>query len=369
MDRFKRRNREEWVQKSQDMEKECTRRIKEVATSFIRDPRQIAEALQFGSRFYSYSVRNTQLMYSQNPHATYVQSFPAWKKLGYSVKRGETGMKIFVPVQVTLLSIDGNVVRLSDATKQQQEDYHKGKIEGHMVTRFKLGTVFDIAQTTFPPEKYPELYSVGYPSELHEDICKGLMDYARDEVHCNVKSEDLHAITLRGFFNLSTNEIVVNSSLQGTQKLSTFAHELGHAIIHNSPSSKSVSRKELEADALDIMIESGFGLELTDARKDHLASHYYRFEEELKEALGSDISEEKLMEGMDDVLSSVYGTYNDIIDSINLHVEKYVPLERLKDMTKDLEVDVEESFLQKGIDKEISQESRSVDLDFDELER
>lgn len=329
MAKFAKKNKEEWVQQSKEKERECTEKIKQIAESYVRDPALIADALAFGSRFYTYSVKNTQLMYAQNPSAMYVQSYPAWKKQGYSVKRGETGMKIFVPVKVTLLDINGDTVKLSDATKQQQEDYHKGKIQGSVITRFKIGTVFDIAQTTFPPEKYPELFCVGYPSEKHDDICEGLIDYCKNFVHCDVKLEDLHSITLRGFYNRNSNEIAINSSLQGTQKLSTFAHELGHAIIHNSWIDTSTSQKELEADALDIMIESGFGLEVTDARKDHLVNHFKAFTKEVEEELGEDFSEAVLSERINDVLSSVFGTYNDIVEDINACVEKYVPHEIL----------------------------------------
>ena len=87
---------EEWVEKNKQMEQEMADRIKSIGESFINDPAAIAEALAFGSQFYRYSERNVTLIYSQKRDAQYVQSFPAWKKMGYSVKRGETGLKIWV---------------------------------------------------------------------------------------------------------------------------------------------------------------------------------------------------------------------------------------------------------------------------------
>ena len=88
MAKFAKKEKEEWIQKTKQMEKDCTEKVKQIAESYIQNPVLIADALSFGSRFYSYSVRNNQLIFAQNPHAVYVQSYPAWKKMGYSVKRG-----------------------------------------------------------------------------------------------------------------------------------------------------------------------------------------------------------------------------------------------------------------------------------------
>jgi hypothetical protein len=359
MKRYSKKDREEWVEKNKQMEQEMTDRIKSIGESFINDPAAIAEALAFGSQFYRYSERNITLIYSQKRDAQYIQSFPAWKKMGYSVKRGETGLKIWVPVKVTLLNINGNNVPLSEATKEQKEAYRKGDIEGKVISRFKIGTVFDIGQTTFPPEDYPKLFSVGYPSELHEDLCKGVADFAKDVIHCDVKYEDLSSATLRGFYSRDLNQIVINSSLKGTQKLSTLCHELGHALRHNTVSKLSTHGKELEADAVSVMIESGLGLELTDARKDHLADHYRDFKAEIKQELGKDFTDEAMIQKIDDMLSSVYSTYNDIVEDLNKSIEKYVPQERLLEYQKNNEVS-HEQLPKKDIDV-----APEMDMDYD----
>ena len=343
MARFSKQEKAEWVKNAKAMEKDCSNRIKEIAKNYVRDPKTIVDALAFGSRFYNYSRKNMQLIFSQNPSALYVQSFPAWKKMGYSVKKGQKGLKVWAPVKTTLLHIGDEYIKLSDASKQQKEAYHKGEIEGRETTRFMLGSVFDIAQTTYPPEKYPELFSVGYPSSMHNDICKGLIDYAQDYVHFDVKVNDLSSITLRGYCSPGEKQIVLNSSLADTQKLSTMSHELGHAIRHSLGDGLSTCRKEFEADSLSIMIESGFGLEQTDSRKAHLCQHFNAYCDELKTELGENFNEEILEDKVNEVLSSVYGTYAACIDNINKCVEQYVPKERLleyerKQMAKKLEI-------------------------------
>ena len=78
----------------------------DVRDSSQENPETIAELLQFGSKFYRYHVRNTMLIYQQNPHATYVQSYKAWKEMGYSPKEGVRRMKVFVPVKTTWLELE-----------------------------------------------------------------------------------------------------------------------------------------------------------------------------------------------------------------------------------------------------------------------
>lgn len=85
-------------------------------------------------------------------------------KRGAFVKKGEHGLSIFVPVLVTVLETEEGPVQLKYASKEQKEAYKRGEIKGETETRFRLGTVFDISQTTFPPERYPELFHMGYES-------------------------------------------------------------------------------------------------------------------------------------------------------------------------------------------------------------
>ena len=102
--------REEWQARRSQQENEMKELVRELAVSWQENPETIAEAVSFGSRMYNYSVRNNMLIYQQNPNAVYVQSFQAWKEMGAAVKSGEKGSKIWVPVEATILKIDGKLV-------------------------------------------------------------------------------------------------------------------------------------------------------------------------------------------------------------------------------------------------------------------
>lgn len=98
------------------------RNIVEMLDALEKEPERIADFLEFGSRFYRYSLKNNLLIYRENPQAVYCQSFSAWNDAGYQVKRGAKGIKVYVPYQATLLKIDGNLVPLEQASQEEKLD-------------------------------------------------------------------------------------------------------------------------------------------------------------------------------------------------------------------------------------------------------
>ena len=73
-------------------------------------------------------------------------------------------------------------------------------------------------------------------------------------------------------------------------------------------------QKELEADALSIMIQANYGLELTEARKMHFKNHYDSFIETLKGTDKDPFTE------IDSIFKSVFHSYKEHIESINDYV-------------------------------------------------
>lgn len=115
-----------WEKAAMEQQEKMKEMIQSLAESYREKPENIAELLKFGSRFYRYSVRNNMLIYKQNPHAVYVQSFKAWKEMGYFPKEGVHGMKVYVPVQTTWLNLDdGRQVQLKDAGKEDRIRYQR----------------------------------------------------------------------------------------------------------------------------------------------------------------------------------------------------------------------------------------------------
>lgn len=255
--------------------------LQNVLDSFQEDPEKIAEALAFKSRFWNYSLNNSILIQMQNPFAAFVASIHDWNEKGYRVKKGQHGIKILFPIRTELIplgEVDGKqrYRRVADATPEQKQKIKNGELKTVTYTRFGVGTVFDISQTDCPPEDYPKLYSMGYSSDQHKALYNAVKEYAGQK-GIPVKEEDLESIALRGAFYPQENVIRINDRLNDTERLSTLTHELGHALMHNSRDTRELPEpvKELEADAVSIMLQQYFGIPLTDSRKRHF-SEYYR---------------------------------------------------------------------------------------------
>lgn len=313
--------------KAEEKRKESEGQARELISTILKeyhtDPTLLAEAFSFSSNFYQYSALNTQLIFAQNRGATYCQSFNAWKKMGHSVLSGEKGLKIWIPIRTTLLEIEkGQFVKLSEATKTQREAYQNGSIKGYEKLSFGIGNVFDISQTTFPKEDYPKLYNMGYPSDQHLAICRGIEDFSAEHLHCPVLQSDLSSISLRGAYYPDQNIIRINTRLEDTQRLCTTIHELGHALIHSdsSAANKPLSQKEIEADALSIIVQANYGIELTESRKIHFKEHYDSYVSKITEDGNMDYEK-----AIDDIFNSVFQVYKENIDTINGCVSKRLP--------------------------------------------
>lgn len=323
--------RQDWKQHSEELQQQASEMIHDIGKKFVNSPETIAEVLAFGSRFYNYSPRNMMLIYSQNRGATYVQSFDAWKKEGTGVRKGEHGIKIFVPVKSTYIKLDDkNFVRLSEADPEQKAALKEGKLKSFSKTFFRVGNVFDIAQTSFPKERYPELYSMGYDSPKLSSMINGLEVFCR-RIGVEVSVENLSSISRRGYYKPGEERIALSELLNDSEKLSTLTHEIGHALEMHGSRDVSTVQKEFEADCISILLQSDFGIEISDTRKAHLAEHYRKFENEIR-AKNPAVSEEELVGKIESVMSASLDVFRQHIDDIHECVEKEIHQERGKNM-------------------------------------
>lgn len=99
-----------WLEQKELTKEENLKIIQNIVNNFKEDPEKILEFIDFQSRFYNYSTRNTMLIYAQNPGALFVGSFAAIKKITdelakehklpngelpyYGIKKGAKAIKI-----------------------------------------------------------------------------------------------------------------------------------------------------------------------------------------------------------------------------------------------------------------------------------
>ena len=73
--------------------------IDEKIEDFLQNSDELKKFIAFRkNNFYDYSIRNTILIYKQNPNATLVAGLKKWNELGYKVKKGSRAISILVPL-------------------------------------------------------------------------------------------------------------------------------------------------------------------------------------------------------------------------------------------------------------------------------
>ncbi len=159
-----------------------------------------------------YSLRNQLYILYQMPEARTVYGLRKWNSLGRNVRKGEKSLRVFSPI----------------LGKKEKEDEES-------VKGFRLGHVFDISQTEGDEIRSFVVNEKGQIKDK-DAIVLGMVKVADNHgyVFKRVGQESLGQ-DCYGLCNHSSKEIWVLETLADAQFISTFAHELGHALAHSKP--------------------------------------------------------------------------------------------------------------------------------------
>lgn len=311
----------EWIKEQQQKSKDLANQIATIAAQWQQNPEEIIEFFKFKSQFHNYSAGNSMLIFAQNPNALFCGSFQKFKELGYSIKRGEHGMKIFVPVIVTLYhaNAEEDWQKISEAPPADKEKIKNKEYETRRVRHYKIGTVFDISQTSCPIEDYPKIFQkIGYNSEQHAQLFNALASYSNDILNCPVIVKDIKSISTKGFYRPFENDTTISDRLKDTERLSVLTHETGHAILHNVANLENTEKTpdliEFEADAVSIMAHNYFGLEISDSRRSHLATVYSKVLEQIDSG--------NITSSVEDIIQNVCDIYESHIEGIQHYIKR-----------------------------------------------
>jgi antirestriction protein ArdC len=160
------------------------------------------------ARFHRYSPKNVVLIQSQNPDATHVAGYRAWRALGRQVRKGERGIRIVVPYRA-------RVAPEEERTPEQET-----------VTGWGVGYVWDVAQTEGEPLALPPIHGA-----LTGDAA--VADVVREEL---VRWLHGQGVTLvckdtgraNGYYLPYAHEIAIHRDLTGVRELKTLMHEAAH---------------------------------------------------------------------------------------------------------------------------------------------
>jgi hypothetical protein len=260
------------VEKKNEEFEKLKAQVVQTAEEYKRNPKLMAELVDFRSKFYNYSFHNSFLIYLQNKFSTFVASFQKWNDLGYRVNKGEKGIKILTPYEVTYYNKNGNWENVRNASRTELDRIYKNEIETTKRTYFTVGNVFDISQTNCPASNYPQFYDMGYASAGQAVLYESLKIFAVKSGF-NVIEDAVNSIALKGFFSRDNNSITINNKLADSEKLATLSHEFAHALLHKT-STQSPELTEFEAECLSHMVQKRFSLPISEANKDYIATYY-----------------------------------------------------------------------------------------------
>lgn len=263
-----------------DLETTAVTQIKE----YKENKKDITELLDFMSKFYKYSLRNTLLIKSQWSGAVAVESYKGWQNLGTSVKKGEKSkIKILVPITSEVFrGLNGKNKSIKYATKEEKQLIKNGKIKTFKKVRFIYGSVFDITQTELKPEEYPKLFpNRHFDAEISEETYNkaysGLKGLAESN---NIKlSDDVEHVlgNAKGAYFPELDEIKMNPLNTSIEKVTVLIHELGHAEMHKN-SNLSTEHKELQAEMVSYLVSKHLGLPVDEESIRYIKSWNGNFE-------------------------------------------------------------------------------------------
>ncbi|MFL0366124.1 LPD25 domain-containing protein [Pseudobacillus sp. 179-B 2D1 NHS] len=261
---YKKKTWEEKKQEIQDLTSEMEKKI----PSYFKSPESIKEYLSFMAKFHQYSTNNSMLIDSQFMGAKAVGSFKFWKEKGFSVKKGEKGIKIIVPKVTTYFKRGDQEVQLKYANKDEKEKIKKQQIETYTRTYFDIGHVFDVSQTDATAKDLPSIF----PNRWLE----GTVDNYKTVYKALEKVAEVNGIKIvepynelgaaKGVSYRKLKEVALNPRNSELQNIKTLVHELAHAVLHTEETHNqyTTQEKEFQAEMVAYTVSSYFGLDTTE---------------------------------------------------------------------------------------------------------
>lgn len=248
--------------------READRRRMGEALSTLRSSEGWRRWLAVRASFRTYSLHNQILIAHQLPDATRVAGFRRWLQLGYAVRKGERGIRIWAPCP---------------PSKKRIEEWRRNgsRPEEEPRTRFRMVAVFDRSQVD-PLEDFN-----GDPAPLEpphkplesEDLA-GLiapLTALAGSVGCAVSLEAIEGLP-EGYYEPKSRRIVIDCGpgRSPDAQAQTLIHEVSHALIRIEPKAEdpklTFADEEVVVEAVAYTVCSALGVDAGAASVPYLAS-------------------------------------------------------------------------------------------------
>lgn len=258
----------------EDKEKEVNELLKkanEGIENYFTTPEHFKELASYMSKFYNYSFRNTFLIQEQFKGALAVGSYAFWKEKGFTVNKGEKGIKILVPNKLSdyFINEKGEEVKLSKATPEEKRLIEQGEIEvrkGKLI--FNQGYVFEVSQTNAKAEELPKIFPGRWlDGEVQNyDLMYKAMENIAKKIGVRIIEPKGELGAVKGVSYPLTKEVALNPRNTQLQNVKTLIHELAHAKLHTieTRDNYTTNEKEFQAEMSAYSVCSYFGLDTSE---------------------------------------------------------------------------------------------------------
>ena len=243
------------------------KQVDEKIDKVFSSPNDLKEYLSFMAKFHNYSYRNSILIEEQFRGAVAVGSFVFWKEKGYSVNKGEKGIKILVPTKIgdRFIAEDGTIKLISKANEKEKQLIKSGELETlEGAIKFKQGYVFDVSQTNMPSSELPKIFPNKWLEgdvKNYKSFYKSLEDVA-SKIGVKIIEPKSELGLVKGISYTSTREVALNPRNSELQNVKTLIHELAHAKLHTVETRDNYTNaeKEFQAEMIALSVSSYFGI-------------------------------------------------------------------------------------------------------------
>lgn len=248
-----------------------TSKIEEGVEKYTETPEQLKAYLAFMSKFYNYSLSNSMLIDNQFNGAIAVGSFKFWKDKGYSVNKGEKGIKVLVPNKLSPKFMDskGEWKSINAATSEERRKIEKRELKstGERI-HFSIGNVFDISQTTATTEDLPQIFPNRWIEgniENYDTLYKGMENIAK-KIGVGIVNPKSELGVAKGVSYTMLKEVALNPRNSQIQNVKTLLHELTHAKLHTKDTSANytAAEKEFQAEMTAFTVCSYFNIDTSE---------------------------------------------------------------------------------------------------------
>ena len=261
-------------------------------------PEHFKELISYMSKFYNYSFRNTFLIQEQFKGALAVGSYAFWKEKGFTVNKGEKGIKILVPNRLSdyFINLKGEEVKLSKATPKEKILIEQGEIEvrkGKLI--FNQGYVFEVSQTNAKAKDLPKIFPGRWlDGEVNNyDLMYKAMENIANKIGVRIIEPKEELGSVKGVSYPLTKEVALNPRNTQLQNVKTLIHELAHAKLHTMETrdNYTTNEKEFQAEMSAYAVCSYFGLDTSEYSFRYIKSWTENVELKDKEKLINEVRE------------------------------------------------------------------------------